>query len=53
MHPFRAAIEARDLDAMSALLADDVVLRSPIMFKAVPAPSGVIQPKVVARAGKE
>ena len=33
MHPFRTAIEARDLDAVSALLADDVVFRSPIVFK--------------------
>lgn len=33
MHPFRAAIEARDLDAAVALLSDDVVFRSPIVFK--------------------
>jgi limonene-1,2-epoxide hydrolase len=33
VHPFRAAIEARDLDAVSALLADDVEFRSPIVFK--------------------
>jgi hypothetical protein len=33
MHPFRAAVEARDLDAMAAALADDVVFRSPIVFK--------------------
>src|SRR5436305_2074066 len=33
MHPFRAALEARDLDAAVALLADDVVFRSPIVFK--------------------
>ena len=33
MHPFRAAIEARDLDAATALLADDVVFRSPVVFK--------------------
>jgi hypothetical protein len=33
MHPFRAALEARDLDAAIALLADDVVFRSPIVFK--------------------
>jgi SnoaL-like domain len=30
---FRAAIEARDLDAMLATLADDVVLHSPVSFK--------------------
>ena len=33
MHPFRAAIEARDLDAVTALLAEDVVFRSPVVFK--------------------
>ena len=33
MHPFRAAIEARDVDAAIALLSDDVVFRSPIVFK--------------------
>jgi ketosteroid isomerase-like protein len=33
VHPFRTAIEARDLDAVSALLAEDVVFRSPIVFK--------------------
>lgn len=33
-HPFRTAVEAWDHDAMSALLADDVVFRSPVAFKA-------------------
>jgi hypothetical protein len=33
MHPFRAAIEARDIEAVLALLADDVVFRSPVVFK--------------------
>jgi hypothetical protein len=33
MHPFRAAIEERDIDAAVALLADDVVFRSPVVFK--------------------
>jgi SnoaL-like domain len=33
MHPFRAAIEAQDLEAAKALLAEDVVFRSPIVFK--------------------
>ena len=33
MHPFRAAIEARDIDAAVALLSDDVVFRSPVVFK--------------------
>lgn len=33
MHPFRAAVEAQDLDAALALLAEDVVFRSPVVFK--------------------
>jgi hypothetical protein len=33
MHPFRTAIEARDLGAVSGLLSDEVVLWSPITFK--------------------
>ena len=33
MHPFRTAVEARDLDAAVALLSDDVVFRSPVVFK--------------------
>jgi len=33
MHPFRAAIESRDLDGVLALLAQDVVFRSPIVFE--------------------
>ena len=33
MHPFRSAIEARDVDAATALMADDVVFRSPVVFK--------------------
>jgi len=32
MIPFRAAIEAQDLDAALDLLADDVLFRSPIVF---------------------
>lgn len=32
MNPFRSAIEARDMDAAVALLSDDVVFRSPIVF---------------------
>lgn len=32
MHPFRARVEARDVDGMVELLADDVVFRSPIVF---------------------
>ena len=36
MHPFRAAVEARDAAAMEALLADDVVFTSPVAFKPYP-----------------
>ncbi len=32
MHPFRAAVEAKDIDAAIALLSEDVVFRSPIVF---------------------
>lgn len=33
MHPFRAAVEARDIDAAVGLLADDVVFHSPVAFR--------------------
>lgn len=33
MHPFRAAVEARDIDALRELLAEDVVFRSPVAHK--------------------
>jgi hypothetical protein len=33
MHPFRAAVEAWDHDAIHELLADDVVFNSPVVFK--------------------
>ena len=33
MHPFREAVEARDQDAVAAMLADDVVFTSPVAFK--------------------
>jgi ketosteroid isomerase-like protein len=33
MHPFRAAVESGDLDALVALLCDDVEFRSPVVFK--------------------
>ena len=36
MHPFRAAVEARDHEAMTAMLADDVVFTSPVAFKPYP-----------------
>lgn len=32
-HPFRTAVEAGDLDAMTAALADDVRLHSPVAFQ--------------------
>jgi hypothetical protein len=32
MHPFRAAVEAGDIDSATGLLAEDVVFRSPIVF---------------------
>ena len=32
VHPFRKAIEARDLDAAVALLHEDVVFASPVVF---------------------
>ena len=32
-HPFRAAVESRDIQAMSALLSPDVVFLSPVAFK--------------------
>ncbi|MEV5834152.1 nuclear transport factor 2 family protein [Nocardia sp. NPDC052112] len=36
MHPFRAAVEARDEAAIEALLADDVVFTSPVAFTPYP-----------------
>jgi ketosteroid isomerase-like protein len=33
VHPFRSAIEARDLDAAVAPLREDVVFHSPVVFK--------------------
>ena len=33
MHPFRAAVEAHDMDAAVALLSSDVVFRSPVVFR--------------------
>ena len=33
MHPFRAAVEAKDFDAAIALFADDATLDSPVAFK--------------------
>lgn len=36
MHPFRAAVEARDEAAIEALLADNVVFTSPVAFAPYP-----------------
>lgn len=33
MHPFRTAVEKRDLDAVHALLAEDATFLSPVAFK--------------------
>jgi hypothetical protein len=33
MHPFGAALEARDVEAAVAVLGDDVVFNSPIVFR--------------------
>jgi hypothetical protein len=33
MHPFRAAVEARDIEAAATVLTEDVVFRSPIVFR--------------------
>lgn len=36
MHPFRKAVEAHDLAAVEAMLAEDVVFTSPVAFKPYP-----------------
>ena len=36
MHPFRKAVEARDTDAIAALLAEDITFTSPVAFKPYP-----------------
>ena len=36
MHPFRQAVEARDMTAIEAMLAEDVVFTSPVAFKPYP-----------------
>jgi hypothetical protein len=36
VHPFRKAVENRDIAAVEALLADDVVFTSPVVFKPYP-----------------
>jgi SnoaL-like protein len=32
-HPFRLAVEAKDLDAATAILREDVILHSPLLFR--------------------
>ncbi|MDX3730692.1 nuclear transport factor 2 family protein [Streptomyces caniscabiei] len=36
MHAFREAVESGDMEAVAALLADDVVFTSPVAFKPYP-----------------
>ncbi|WP_371483057.1 nuclear transport factor 2 family protein [Kitasatospora sp. NBC_00315] len=36
MHPFRQAVEKRDEEAVAALLAENVVFTSPVVFKPYP-----------------
>ena len=50
MHPFRAAVEAKDVDAAVALFADDATLDSPVAFKPF---AGIEQVSVVLRAVSE
>jgi hypothetical protein len=33
MHPFRAAVEAKEITAVPALLAPEIVFKSPVVFK--------------------
>ena len=47
MHAFRAAVEARDVDAGLALFAEDATLDSPVAFKPF---VGIEQISVVLRA---
>ena len=47
MHPFRAAVEAGDIDAGLALFADDATLDSPVAFRPF---VGIEQVGVVLRA---
>jgi hypothetical protein len=47
MHPFRAAVEAGDIDAGLALFAEDATLDSPVAFKPF---VGIEQVAVVLRA---
>jgi hypothetical protein len=50
MHPFRAAVEGRDIDAALALFAEDATIDSPVAFKPF---AGIDQVSVVLRAVSE
>jgi hypothetical protein len=50
MHPFRAAVEAKDFNAALALFADDATLDSPVAFKPF---TGIDQVGFVLRAVAE
>ncbi|MEY9872085.1 hypothetical protein ABH931_001559 [Streptacidiphilus sp. MAP12-33] len=50
MHPFRAAVEAGDHDALEALLAEGVVFTSPVVFK--PYPGKAITAAILRGAGR-
>jgi hypothetical protein len=50
MHPFRAAVEARDFDAALSLFADDATLDSPVAFRPF---EGIDAVSVVLRAVSE
>lgn len=43
LHPFRLAVEAKDLEAAKATLREDVVLHSPILFRGFEGREVVIQ----------
>jgi hypothetical protein len=42
-HPFRLAVEAKDLEAATATLREDVVLHSPILFRGFEGRDMVVQ----------
>ena len=42
-HPFRAAAEAKDVELMTEVLREDVVLHSPILFRGFEGREAVIQ----------
>lgn len=42
-HPFRLAVEAKDLEATTATLREDVVLHSPILFRGFEGREVVVQ----------